>query len=48
MKINSENEILNYRIVQELVSNLLKHADPTKLYISTTGFEEDNLINIMV
>lgn len=46
--LSSENEILIYRIVQELVSNVLKHAQATKLSISLTGFEEDNLISIMV
>lgn len=46
--IDSQNEILVYRIVQELVSNVLKHAGATKLTISLTGFEEGNLVNIMV
>jgi signal transduction histidine kinase len=46
--ITSEDEILIYRIVQELVSNVLKHAKATILTISLTGFEEDNLISIMV
>lgn len=48
VEISSEEEILVYRIVQELVSNVLKHANATKLTISLTGFEEDNLISIMV
>ncbi len=46
--ISSEDEIMVYRIVQELVSNVLKHAGATQLTISLTGFEEDNLISIMV
>lgn len=46
--ISSEDEILIYRMVQELVSNVLKHAGATQLTISLTGFEEDNLISIMV
>ncbi|MDW3194908.1 MAG: tetratricopeptide repeat protein [Cytophagales bacterium] len=46
--ISSEDEIMIYRIVQELVSNVLKHAGATQLTISLTGFEEDNLISIMV
>lgn len=48
VQITSEDEILIYRIVQELVSNVLKHAGATKLTISLTGFEEDNLVSIMV
>lgn len=48
VQITSEDEILIYRIVQELVSNVLKHAGATKLNISLTGFEENNLISIMV
>lgn len=48
IQINSENEILVYRIIQELVSNVLKHAHATRLAISLTGFEEGNLINILV
>jgi two-component system, NarL family, sensor kinase len=47
-QIDSENEIIIYRIVQELVSNVLKHAKATKLSILLTSFEEENLINIMV
>ncbi|MCE7995167.1 MAG: tetratricopeptide repeat protein [Roseivirga sp.] len=46
--IDSQSEILIYRIVQELVSNVLKHARATKLTISLTGFEEGNLVNILV
>lgn len=46
--MESEEEITIYRIVQELVSNVLKHAQATKLGISLTCFEEENLINIMV
>lgn len=46
--LDSHNEILIYRIVQELVSNVLKHARATKLTISLTGFEEGNLVNILV
>lgn len=46
--LDSRNEILIYRIVQELVSNVLKHARASKLTISLTGFEEENLVNIMV
>lgn len=46
--IESQNEILAYRIVQELVSNVLKHANATKLTISLTGFDEEGIVNIMV
>ncbi|MBW8683875.1 tetratricopeptide repeat-containing sensor histidine kinase [Chitinophaga rhizophila] len=42
------NEIIIYRIVQELVSNVLKHADATKLSILLTCFDEENLVNIIV
>lgn len=47
-QLDSENEIIIYRIVQELVSNVLKHAEATKLSISLTCFEEENLVNIIV
>lgn len=47
-QLDSENEIIIYRIVQELVSNVLKHADASKLSISLTYFEEEGLVNIMV
>ena len=46
--IESQNEILAYRIVQELVSNVLKHANASKLTISLTGFDEEGIVNIMV
>ena len=48
VKIDSQNEILLYRIVQELISNVLKHANATALSIFLTGFEGGNLINILV
>ncbi|MEP2023315.1 MAG: ATP-binding protein [Reichenbachiella sp.] len=47
-QLNSENEIIIYRIVQELVSNVLKHAEATKLSVSLTYFEEESLVNIIV
>lgn len=47
-QLNSENEIIIYRIVQELVSNVLKHAQASKLSVSLTYFEEENLVNIIV
>ena len=47
-QLDSKCEIDIYRIVQELVSNVLKHAQATKLSVSLTCFEEEELINIMV
>lgn len=47
-QMSSENEIIVYRIVQELVSNVLKHALATKLSILLTCFDDESLINIIV
>lgn len=47
-QLSSENEIIVYRIVQELVSNVLKHAAATKLSILLTCFDDENLMNIIV
>lgn len=47
-QLDSENEIIIYRIVQELVSNVLKHAEATRLSVSLTFFEEESLVNIIV
>ena len=47
-QMGAENEIIIYRIVQELVSNVLKHSAATKLSILLTCFDDDNLINILV
>lgn len=46
--IGSENEIVIYRIIQELVSNVLKHSEAGKLSILLTCFDEENIINILV
>ncbi len=46
--LDSKCEIVIYRIVQELVSNVLKHANATKLSVLLTCFEEEELINIIV
>ncbi|MBL6446003.1 tetratricopeptide repeat protein [Fulvivirga sp. 29W222] len=46
--IQSEDEIIIYRIIQELVSNVLKHARATRLSICLTYFIEENLMNILV
>ncbi|MXN92014.1 tetratricopeptide repeat protein [Flavobacterium sp. Sd200] len=47
-QMGAENEIIIYRIVQELVSNVLKHSEATKLSILLTCFDDENLINIIV
>lgn len=46
--MDARHEIFIYRIVQELVSNVLKHSEATQLSILLTCFEEENLINIIV
>lgn len=46
--ISFENEIVIYRIVQELTSNVLKHAQATEMAILLTCFSNDDIINIMV
>lgn len=47
-QMSAENEIIIYRIVQELVSNVLKHAEASKLSILLTCFDKEFLINILV
>ncbi|MEL6535057.1 MAG: tetratricopeptide repeat protein [Bacteroidota bacterium] len=37
-----------YRMVQELVSNVLKHAGATELSIQLTEFDDEKLLNILV
>ncbi|HAP58442.1 MAG TPA: hypothetical protein DCR93_02630 [Cytophagales bacterium] len=44
--LDAAQEIGLYRMVQELVSNVLKHAQATQLSIVITGFEE--LVNLML
>jgi len=46
--LDAENEIIIYRIIQELVSNVLKHAAATKLSVHMTFFPDDQLMNILV
>lgn len=46
--ISFQNELIVYRIVQELVSNVLKHAEASKLAILLTYFEQESMINILV
>ncbi len=43
-----EQEIVLYRVVQELVSNVLKHAQATEMTLLLTYFEDEQLLNIMV
>ena len=43
-----EQEIVLYRVVQELVSNVLKHAQATEMTLLLTCFEDEQLLNIMV
>lgn len=45
-RFDREKEIHIYRIIQELVSNVLKHANAKKLIIQLNHF--DNVINIIV
>lgn len=45
-KLDSTIEVMAYRIVQELVSNALKHAEATKLTIQLTCLDE--ILNIIV
>ena len=47
-ELDPEFEILVYRIIQELVSNVLKHANATQLSILLTFYEEDQILNILV
>lgn len=46
--LDSDIEIVSYRIVQELLSNILKHAEATKVSVQLTCFEDDHLVNILV
>lgn len=46
--ISSEDEIVIYRTIQELISNVLKHSKASKLSILLTYFKEENLINILI
>jgi signal transduction histidine kinase len=46
--ISSEDEIIIYRTIQELISNVLKHAKASKLSILLTYFQEENIINILI
>lgn len=46
--LDAEEEIIIYRIIQELISNVLKYAKANKLSILLICFEEENLINILI
>lgn len=45
-KLDSAMEVMAYRLVQELMSNALKHAEATRLTVQITCLEE--LLNIIV
>lgn len=47
-QLTLESQILTYRIVQELLSNAMKHANAKKLSVLLTYYEMDKLINIMI
>lgn len=47
-QIPLEQEIVIYRVIQELVSNILKHSKATEMSLLLTCFEDDHLLNIMV
>lgn len=47
-EIGIEKELFIYRIVQELISNVLKHSGATKLSIGLTYFDDEGLINILI
>lgn len=44
--INADNDISIYRMVQELVNNILKYADATEVIISSTY--KDNLLDLVI
>lgn len=47
-QLDSDMEIVIYRIIQELISNVLKHANASRLAIQLTYVDEEDLINIIV
>lgn len=46
--IGAANEIVAYILIQELVSNVLKHANATKINIQLVYYEREQLLNILV
>lgn len=47
-EIGIEKELFIYRIIQELVSNVLKHSGATKLSIGIIYFDDENLVNLLI
>ncbi|GAA4279232.1 sensor histidine kinase [Aquimarina mytili] len=45
-KLSEKNQVEIYRIVQELLTNINKHADANEVYVNLT--QHENYINIMV
>jgi len=43
-----EKELFIYRIIQELVSNVLKHSGATNVSISIICFDEEKLVNLLI
>ena len=48
LRLKSLQEVQLYRVIQELVSNTLKHAEAKKLTIQLNYFEDEQLVNIQV
>ncbi|WP_420386115.1 ATP-binding protein [Roseivirga sp.] len=46
--LNSEQELQSYRIVQELISNILKHADAKEANIQLIRNDEEKKVNLIV
>lgn len=47
-RLDSQIETNAYRIIQELVNNVLKHAKAEKIEISVNFFEKDHVLNVVV
>ncbi len=47
-RIDAKVETNVFRIIQELVNNVLKHAEATKIDIGVNFFKEENLLNVVV
>ncbi|MEQ8573979.1 MAG: ATP-binding protein, partial [Fulvivirga sp.] len=45
-QLNEVTQISLYRIVQEFVSNILKHGDANKIFIDITGHEKELVLTI--
>ena len=46
--LSLEDEIIVYRMIQELISNVLKHAHADKLTVSLTCYAHEEVLNIIV